>query len=106
SPLLARSCPRFERCSAGYCPAAGGVHLKDEPVCAWLREAVKNDGRAKIEGALAGDLAQVVLRDVRRLISTGGALGRELRRASASPSKIESGRRLPHGLSVAPGGPV
>lgn len=91
---LAASCPRYASCSASYCPAIGGRHLPGERVCLQLREAVKASGKAKIRAALAGDLAQAVLRHAGRLLSAPGALGDELRRASAAPSKIESGRRL------------
>jgi hypothetical protein len=87
-------CPRYERCSAAFCPALGGKHLTGERVCLQLREAVKRHGAAKIRTALPGDLAGVVLRHARRLLCAPGALGDELRRASATPSKVEAGRQL------------
>jgi len=91
---LAYSCPRYAACSAAFCPAIGGRHLKDEPVCAWLREGVKPGGRAILEGALAGNLAEAVLGAARHSLSAPGALGRELRRAAELGSKLESGRHL------------
>jgi hypothetical protein len=91
---LAASCPRYERCSAAYCPAIGGRHLPGERVCLQLREAVKAGGKAKIRTALAGELAEAVLRHAGRLLTQRGALADELRRASATPSKADAGRQL------------
>jgi hypothetical protein len=91
---LAELCPRFERCSAAYCPAAGGVHLKDERVCLYLREAVKRGGTAKIRGALPEKLAEAVLRDALRLLAGRGALSDALRRASRLGSKVDRGQRM------------
>jgi hypothetical protein len=93
-PDLGSICPRYGGCAAGYCPAIGGRHLPNEPVCALLREAVKTDAEARLRADIPGNLLERVLRDARRLIRTGGALGRELRRAARHGSQIESGRRL------------
>jgi hypothetical protein len=90
----ALGCPRFERCNCGFCPALGGAHLKDEPVCAWLREAVKPGGRAILEGALPGNLAEVVLGIAPSLLRARTALGRALRKAATGTSKVQSGQRL------------
>jgi hypothetical protein len=91
---LGSICPRYEHCSAAYCPAIGGKHLPNEPVCALLREAVKTGAEARLRADIPGDLLARVLRDARRLIRTGGALGRELRRAARHGSQIEAGHRL------------
>jgi hypothetical protein len=93
-PDLAASCPRYERCSAAFCPALGGKHLPGERVCLQLREAVKTAGAAKIRTALPESLAEAVLRHARHLLSAPGALGDELRRAAATRSKVEAGRQL------------
>lgn len=90
----ALGCPRYERCSAAYCPVLGGKHLPSEPVCALMREAVKNGGEARLRADIRGELLERVLRAARRLIRTHGALGRELRRAAQHGSQIEAGRRL------------
>jgi hypothetical protein len=102
---LATLCPHFERCCAAYCPAAGGTHLKGEPVCLWLRESVKPGGRAKITAALRGNLAEVILSSASRLLSARGPLADELRRASKLGSKVDCMRRIRGGLSTGvPGG--
>ena len=87
------SCPRFQRCNAGFCPGLGGTHLPGEPVCFYLREAVKDGGYARVEGVLHQDLAESVLRFASELISQSGPLARALRHASKTGSSMERGRR-------------
>jgi hypothetical protein len=94
TPSLASSCPRFSRCSASFCPVAGGVHLVGEATCWFLRETAKPGGRAKIDGTPPENLAGLVLSHAARLLSQRSALGKELRRAQAAPSKLDAMRRL------------
>ena len=67
-------CPHYDRCSAAYCPAAGGTHLKGEPVCALLREAVKNGPGAVLSDRIPSPLAARVLQVAGRLGPNGQAL--------------------------------
>jgi hypothetical protein len=87
------SCPRFQRCNAGFCPGLGGTHLPGESVCRYLLEGVKQGGRARVESALYQDLAESVLRYASELISQSGPLARALRHASKTGSSMERGRR-------------
>lgn len=91
---LASLCPRYQSCSAGYCPVAGGKHLPNEPTCVWLRLAVKDGAEARLRADIPWILAERVLRDARRLICTACALGRELRRAAQHGSQSEQAERL------------
>jgi len=35
-------CPRWDGCSANYCPIDGGnIHLRDEATCYYMREVLK-----------------------------------------------------------------
>ena len=90
----ASACPRYEHCSAAFCPLIGGVHVKGDRTCFWLREAVKPGGRAKIAAACAKNVARAILAHARKLLSQCGSLGDELRRAARHGSQIDAGRRL------------
>ena len=96
-------CPRFERCSAAFCPGIGGSHGPGDPVCFYLREAVKEGGYARVEGALHQDLAESVLRYASALISQSGPLARALRHASKTGSSMERGRRAMRRLRATAG---
>lgn len=91
---LAQTCPKWEGCNAAFCPAVGGLHLRGERVCLYLREAVKTDGEARVRATLPGELAEVVLRAAQERILGRDALGEALKRASWTSSKLEAGRRL------------
>jgi len=42
NPIQTNQCPRWDGCSANYCPIDGGnVHLRDEATCYYMREALK-----------------------------------------------------------------
>jgi hypothetical protein len=69
---LARTCPRFECCNAPFCPALGGRHLKGEPVCPYLLDAVKTGHQAVLDGSLSRDLAERVGEVGGRLLSWPG----------------------------------
>jgi hypothetical protein len=87
---MAMSCPKFDSCSAPYCPAIGGTHLRGEPVCHYLKESVKADGQARVRGSLSKPLADTVIKDGLRLINTMGPLSKPLRRASKQGSRMDS----------------
>lgn len=91
---LGEACPKWECCNAAFCPAVGGLHLRGERVCLYLREAVKTDGEARVRATLPGELAEVVLRSAQERILGRDALGEALKRASWTSSKLEAGRRL------------
>jgi hypothetical protein len=85
----AERCPRFDGCSAPVCPlmGMGGTHLRGEPVCFFLREAVKVGGEARLRLRLPEDLATAVVEAGSVAIALQGDIGRALRRASKQGSK-------------------
>ena len=92
--MLADSCPKFAKCRAAYCPAIGGTHLKGEPICHYLLESVKRGGAARLRGCVPSELAEVVINEGVLLIASAGPIGKALRRAAVSSSRIESIRRV------------
>ncbi len=90
---IAGTCPKFGRCSAAYCPAAGGKHLQGEHVCHYLRESVKPGGQARVRASLSSALAEAVVEDGLRLLTSTGPLKKPLRRASKMGSRVESIKR-------------
>jgi hypothetical protein len=88
-------CPKYERCNAPFCPGGlGGSHLDGEPVCLYLREAVKPGGDARVRATLRRELADLVLTAARDLLPLHGGLSRALRDASRTESTIEGAKRL------------
>lgn len=87
------TCPRWASCNASFCPAAGGMHLRAEPVCLYLREAVKRDGEACVRHTLPRGLAEVVLATASEVLRGTDRLAAALRRASNSPSKVRLGHQ-------------
>ncbi len=94
---MAMRCPKFERCSAAYCPAMGprlgGKHYKGESVCSYLLESVKPDGQTRLRGYLPAELADPVIRDGLRFLNSTGPLQKPLKRASKQGSRMESVKR-------------
>ena len=94
---LAERCPKFEHCSAAYCPGLGpvigGKHYEGDRVCTYLLESVKEGGQARLRGYLSTDLADPVIRDGLRHLSSAGPLKKPLTRASMKGSRMESMRR-------------
>jgi hypothetical protein len=89
----AEACPKFSRCSAAYCPALGGTHLKGELLCHYLSKSVNVGGEARVRGCLPKGLADVVIREGLRCLNSTGPLNRPLKRASGRGSRIDSMKR-------------
>ena len=88
---LARQCPKFATCNAGFCPLVGGVHLKGEAICPYLSEIVKPDGVATIRRRLTPQLVkQIEL----CLPTITGSLATALNRAARTPSRMKSPTRV------------
>jgi len=86
---IARTCTKFRKCNASYCPAVGGKHLEGESVCHYLRESVKVGGQARIGAVLPTALANTVAREGLRLLTSTGGLQIALQRASKTGSRME-----------------
>lgn len=91
---FAESCPKFQGCSAAYCPALGpGKHFKGEPVCSYLLESVKEGGQARLRGHLPKELTDAIINAGLRLFNSTGPLKKPLERAAKQTSRMESMRR-------------
>lgn len=91
----AEQCPRFESCSAPVCPLMGmtGRHLRGDPVCAYLKEAVKDGGEARLKWYLPEHLVEGVVEAVPVAIALHGDIAKRLLRASEQTSKLDGAAR-------------
>lgn len=87
-------CPKFERCNAPICPLDDDWkirgHGKGEPVCFYLREYVKQGGKARIQGYIPKEMFQRIGQVLPEIISQHGDIKRRLFRAKNSGSKIDA----------------
>lgn len=95
---IAKTCPKWKRCSAPFCPILGGKHLPGERVCHYLKESVKPGGHARVAKYLPGPAAEAVIREGVRLMPLVGPLSKAVRRASAQGSRIEATERYLAGV--------
>ena len=91
-------CPRYHSCSAPVCPLdpnhLRAAHLPGEPVCLYLREAVKPDGFAVLSGALREELAKEVSQALIGIIARHGSIRHALERAKKTGSKTLAAQAL------------
>lgn len=91
-------CPRFEHCSAPICPLDPDwrkrSHLRRDPVCLYLREAVKPDAEANLAGHLPRATIESVLILAPTIAARHGDIRRRLAKAAQASSKLASSRRL------------
>lgn len=96
SPFVPNNCPKFSYCNAPICPLDPDwrlrTHLKGERACAFLREAMKPGGRARLRGIVPREIAEKVSEVLPGVLSQYGHLRRALRRAAKMPSRL--GRRV------------
>lgn len=90
-PLSRAICPRYDFCSCPLCPLSpdwtNHRHLPGDPVCRWLREAVKPGSRAVLSRSLSGKSVDRVVAIAMTLISHKGPLKTRLIRAATQGSK-------------------
>lgn len=95
---LPEQCPRWEQCSAPICPLDQDwrvrPHLRGDPICLWLREAVKEGGEGLLRRHLPWELCQAVLRCLPEAMATVGIISMRLQRASRQGSKVRIGASL------------
>ena len=88
-------CPKFDNCSAPICPIdpewQKRVHIKDDPVCFYLRQHSKHGHRGQNTGGVPEELLKEVERVYPEVIARYAPLKRALKKASCSPSKRFSG---------------
>lgn len=88
-------CPKFADCNAAFCPETGkGGHMPGDPVCVYLREAVKDGAEARLTPVLSGPLTERVLRHASELLAQAGPLSRVLRQAAKRGSRLECGKAM------------
>lgn len=90
------ACPRFAKCVANICPLdvdwPRRKHLRGEPICLYLREAVKVGGLAVLHVHIPGELSKRVVRALPEIVDRYVDISRRLIRASTTPSKIVNPR--------------
>lgn len=86
-------CPKWDRCNAPVCPLDANwqtqKHLPGEPVCRWLREAVKTVGEHVLRRSLPEKSVVRVVGIASLLISQKGPLKLRLERAASQRSKSQ-----------------
>jgi len=95
---LMTRCPRFDSCSAPVCPLGNLSvgHGRGEPICPFLKEAVKPGGTAVLHRYLPEDLARAIQEAAPKVIALYGDIARRLRRASTQGSRMEQIERARH----------
>jgi hypothetical protein len=90
-------CPKFISCRAPICPLDRDWrrrrHLRGEPICHWLHEAVKADAKANFEGAGRGELFAHVSTVVSEIASGHAPIRKALERSARLGSRL--GRQAP-----------
>jgi hypothetical protein len=90
-----KRCPRFDGCSAPVCPLYGAMdHLRGEPICAFMLEAVKPGGEERLRSVLPVELAESIMEFIPEAREASPDIARRLKRAAKQGSKLDSGRRL------------
>ena len=84
-------CPKFDYCSAPICPIDPEwrlrVHLKDDPVCFYMREHSKHGHRGQNRGVVAEELLKEVVRVYPEALSLYDPLKKRLEKISKQPSR-------------------
>ncbi len=85
-------CPKYDRCSAPACPLwdINTTHLKGERVCFYLREYVKQGGRAKLLGVLPREMVNQIAEVLPVIISRHSDIKKQLNRSALTGSKIDA----------------
>ncbi len=91
-----QNCPKFERCSAPICPLneQPSAHLKGEPVCYYLRELVKQGGKAKISGCLPEEIVEALENGLPVILSRWSDIKFQLGRSAQTGSRIDALARI------------
>mgnify|MGYP006391910239 CR=1 FL=1 len=91
--ISAMNCPRFDFCNCPVCPLDSNWHsqrhLSGEPVCRWLREAVKSDCEPVLKRALPDELVQQIVAVAKILLKSKNPLKSRLDRAASQRSKSQ-----------------
>lgn len=92
-----RDCPRFERCSAPVCPLVPCwsrlTHCRDEPVCLYLREAVKPDAKARLEGVISDKMVAGIMQALPGISARYDRIRKALSQSRKTGSSIDRIKR-------------
>jgi len=85
-------CPKFEKCNAPVCPLHDGhtTHLKGEPVCFYLREYVKQGGKAKLRGVLPGEMVDRLGKVLPEVVARHSDINKQLKQSALTGSKMDA----------------
>ena len=88
------ACPRYAKCGANVCPLdvdwPHRKHVRGEPICLYLREAVKTGGLAVLDVHIPTELLKQVVRALPGIVDRYADISRRLKRSATTPSKIVS----------------
>ena len=91
-------CPRFEHCAAPICPLdpdwRARRHLVGDPLCLYLREAVKPEAEANLAPHLPRATIESLLTLAPTIAARHGDIRRRLAKAARASSKLASLRRM------------
>ena len=81
-------CPRWDSCSANYCPIDGGsVHLRDEATCYYMREVLKGVSTDLFKCDSEQFAYEAANDHIALWDELPNALKRDLKKAAKSPSR-------------------
>ena len=81
-------CPRWDSCSANYCPINGGsFHLRDEATCYYMREVLKGVSADLFKGDCERFAYEAANKHIALWDELPSALKRDLKKAAKSPSR-------------------
>lgn len=87
--MRAKDCPKWHSCSAGYCPLdRAGAHIKDDPVCYYLREFYKINAKANFENAGVGHIYEELETIVPKVIAGSKLIRKEIQKSSKTNSRL------------------
>lgn len=85
-------CPKFDKCSAPLCPLDPDWKkrsmTKDDRVCFYLREAVKEGAQERFQGGIAEEIYFQAAGLLPEMLSHSGSLQKRLQKAKTTGSKI------------------
>ena len=94
-------CPKFEHCSAPLCPLNRDMmertHLRGERVCFYVREYVKEGGRAILSTNVVSDLLQAIEEAYPKMLTKGADIRYQLKQSAKSGSTLLGGHDLAAG---------
>ena len=93
-----QQCKHFDRCNAPICPMDcqwhKRTHLDGEPVCIYLRELAKPNGKDTLGPSLQALMLECIEQQAEGISSRWGDIRRRLQRASKQGSKTGHGKTL------------